>query len=75
MNQLYFQLLNPQYVNEQYYHQLQQQFAYEQRVEIMKLVKAVRDCIDTMRRISPEFQQEAIKACIMTIVEEMAKDR
>ena len=74
MNPLYDQFFNPQFVNADYLHQLQwKQHDFEQRREIMNIVKAIRDYFDAARRIAPEYQQMAFNACIATVMEEVAK--
>ena len=75
MNPLYDKIFNQQYVNNDYLSQIQrQQYHAEQQLEIFKATKALRDYCDAARKISPEYQQQAIIACIATILEEMNKN-
>ena len=70
----YYQLFNPQYVNEEYFRQMQwQQRDVEQRQEIMKAVKAIHEYCEAMRKIDPEYQQLGLNACIAAVFEEMCK--
>ena len=72
-NPLYYQLFNPEYVNEEYIRQLQQQqHDAEQQKEILNVVKAIHDYFNAARKISPDYQQIAFNACIATIVKEMS---
>jgi len=72
MNPLYFQMFNPQYVNNEYYRYLQrQQHDYEQCIEISNAVKAIRDCCDAFSKIDQENQQLAFEACVMEIINKM----
>ena len=73
MNPLYDQMFNPQYVNHDYLKQLsqQEQYALEQRQEIAKAVKALHDYCDAVRKIAPEYQQEAFYACAAAVLEEI----
>lgn len=73
MNPLYDQFFNPQYVNANYLQTLQQQYHNEQIIEIEKAVKAVHDYCEAVRRIAPEYQQEAFVRCAMAAVDEMRK--
>lgn len=74
MNQLYYQLFNPQYANEAYLRQLQwQQYDANQRKEIIKAEQAIHDYFDAFRKIAPEYQQMAINACIAAVVDEMSQ--
>lgn len=74
MNPLYNQLFNPQYVNPDYLHQLQQQkYDAEQRQEIAKAAKAIHDYFDAARKIDPQYQQMAFASCIAAALEEMQK--
>lgn len=74
MNPLYDQLFNPQYVNISYLRQIeQQQHVFEQRQEIAKAVQAIRDYCAAARKIDPEFQEEAFRACIIAVLQETGK--
>lgn len=73
MNPLYDQMFNPQYVNHDYLYQFRQreQYAWEQRQEITKAVKALHDYCTVVRKIAPEYQQEAFYACAAAVLEEI----
>ena len=72
-NPLYDQMFNPQYVNPEYIRQMQVQHDREQRQEIGKAVKAMRDYLDAIGKIEPQYQQEAFAACAAVILEEMQR--
>ena len=56
-----FNLALLQQIEQQNYHQEQQQ-------QIMKMRKAIRDYIDAARQVAPEYQQEAINQCLEEIL-------
>lgn len=67
MNPLYNQMLNPDYVNQDYYYQHQQEIARyqaEQSVEVEKAVKAIHDFCEAAKKIDPYHQQEAFLRCL-----------
>lgn len=72
MNPLYDQIFNQQYVNPNYLHNLQFHRA-EQQTEMAKAVKALHDYFEAVRKIEPEYQQQAFWACATAILEEMNK--
>lgn len=74
MNPLYDKMFNSQYVNENYIYSLQRsQYDNDQRVLIMKAVKAIHDYGDAARNIAPEYQEEAFRQCCLAVLEEMGK--
>ena len=74
MNPLYEQMFNQQYVNYAYIQQLQiQNYHNDQQMEIDKAVRALHDYCDAIRKIAPEYQDQAFKACAMAVLEEMGK--
>ena len=72
-NPLFDQMFNQQYVNQEYIRQMQARHDREQRQEIEKAVKAMRDYLDAIGKIEPEYQQEAFAACTTVIFEEMQR--
>jgi len=72
-NPLFDQMFNQQYVNQEYIRQMQARHDREQRQEIEKAVKAMRDYLDAIGKIEPEYQQEAFAACATVILEEMQR--
>jgi hemoglobin-like flavoprotein len=71
MNTFYNQMFNPQYVNSEYYHKMeQQQNKADQDKEIAKAVKAIRDLCEAVKQLDNEHQQIAFSACLA----EMAKE-
>ena len=68
MNTLYNQLFNPQYVNIEYYHQLQlQQYEAKQNEEVKKAVKAIHDLCEAVKQLDDQHQQNAFYACLAEI--------
>lgn len=64
----YQNLFNRQYINQQYYEELQrQQFYTEQQQEFAKMLKSLNDFIDSAGKIAPQYQQQAFDACVSTI--------
>ena len=52
MNTFYNQMLNPQYVNPDYYHEMKrQQHEFEQQKEIVNAVKAFHDLCEAVKKI------------------------
>ncbi|MBR2479204.1 MAG: hypothetical protein IKB47_02230 [Clostridia bacterium] len=71
MNTFYDQMFNPQYVNLEYYHQIeQQQHEANQDKEIIKAVKAIHDLCEAVKQLDNQHQQIAFSACLA----EMAKE-
>ena len=73
MKPLYEQMFNEQYVNAAYLQSLQQQYHLEQRAEITKAVKAIRDYCEAVCKIAPEYQQAAFMECAAAVLEEMGR--
>ena len=64
MNTFYNQMFNPQYVNPDYYHELQrQQYEFDQQKEIVNAVKAIHDLCEAVKKIDANHQQQAVNAC------------
>ena len=89
-NQYPYSIYNPTYVNTTYLQQLEaqrQQFeAQRQRIEAQRkhleqqkkigdMVNAISDYCNAARNIEPEYQQEAITACLMEIARQAAIDQ
>lgn len=71
MNTFYDQMFNPQYVNLEYYHQIEQrQYEVKQDKEIAKAVKAIHDLCEAVKQLDNQHQQIAFSACLA----EMAKE-
>lgn len=71
MNTFYDQMFNPQYVNLEYYHQIEQrQYEVKQDKEIAKAVKAIHDLCEAIKQLDNQHQQIAFSACLA----EMAKE-
>lgn len=67
MNNLFYEwMFNPQYVNPNYYHTLQQQqqYKYKQQEEIAKVVKAFHDLCEVAGKLDVQHQQIAFQACL-----------
>lgn len=63
-NQYPYNIFNPalfQQIEQQNYHQEQQQ-------QILKMRKAIKDYIEAARQVAPEYQQEAINQCLEEIL-------
>ena len=63
-NQYPYNIFNPallQQIEQQNYHQEQQQ-------QIMKMRKAIKDYIEAARQVAPEYQQAAINQCLEEIL-------
>lgn len=64
-NLFYDQMFNPQYVNPNYYHTLQQQqYENKQQEEISKAVKAIHDLCAAVSKLDAQHQQIAFQACL-----------
>lgn len=64
-NQFFNQMFNPQYVNPNYYHILQQQqYECRQQDEVAKVVKAFDDMIKASQKLDVQHQQIAFQACL-----------
>ena len=82
-NQYPYSIYNHTYVNPAYLqqHEAQRQQAeaqrkyWEQQKKIGDMVKAISDYFKAAREIEPEYQQEAIHACIAEIAMQAAVDQ
>lgn len=64
-NQFFNQMFNPQYVNPNYYHILQQQqYECRQQDEVAKVVKTFDDMIKASQKLDVQHQQIAFQACL-----------
>lgn len=64
-NQFFNKMFNPQCVNPNYYHFLQQQqYECQQREEVSKVVKAFDDMIKASKMLDAQHQQIAFQACL-----------
>lgn len=71
MNTFYNQMFNPQYVNMQYYYQLQQQqYEAKQNEEVEKAVKAIHDLCEAVKQLDDQHQQVTFYACLAEIARE-----
>lgn len=74
MNNTYFQnqFFNPQYVNADYIRQLQiERYNAEQMQEIQKAMKATKDLCDSIKKITPDYQQTAFALCVEVVLREL----
>jgi len=82
-NQYPYSIYNPTYVNPVYLQQLEaqrqqieaQRKHLEQQKKISDMVKAISDYCNAAREIEPEYQQEAITACLIEISRQAAIDQ
>ena len=71
MNTFYNQMFNPQYVNLEYYRQIQQrQYEANQNEEVGKAVKAIRDLCEAVKELDDQHQQMAFYACLAEMARE-----
>ena len=72
MNTFCNQMFNPQYVNPDYYHELQrQQYEFDQQKEIVNAVKAIHDLCEAVKKIDANHQQQAVNACVLQLAKEL----
>ena len=72
MNIFCNQMFNPQYVNPDYYHELQrQQYEFDQQKEIVNAVKAIHDLCEAVKKIDANHQQQAVNACVLQLAKEL----
>ena len=45
----------------------------EQQKNIADMVKAISDYFDASRKISPDYQQQAMQACMIEIIQQIEK--
>ena len=71
MNTFYNQMFNPQYVNLQYYRQIEQmQYQAKQNEEVANAVKAIRDLCKAVKELDDQHQQIAFSACLAEMARE-----
>ena len=64
-------MFNPQYVNLEYYRQIQQrQYEANQNEEVGKAVKAIRDLCEAVKELDDQHQQMAFYACLAEMARE-----
>lgn len=69
MSTFYNQMFNPQYVNLEYYRQIEQrQHEAEQNEEIAKAVKAMHDLCEAVNKLDDYHQNIAAAACIAELL-------
>lgn len=72
-NQFYNQFFNPQYVNPDYYYQIQEQIAryqQEQDIEVQRVGKAVYDMCESVKRLDAQHYQEAFGLVLAVLANE-----
>ena len=80
-NQYPYKIYNPAYVNSTDSQPLETQCQqaerrhWEQQKKIGDMVKAISDYCSAAREIEPEYQQEAMNACIAEIARQAAFDQ
>ena len=63
MNTFYNQMFNPQYVNLQYFRQIEQlQYEAKQKEEVAKAVNAIHDLCEAVKQLDDHHQQIAFSA-------------
>ena len=71
MNTFYNQMFNPQYVNLQYYRQIELlQYEAKQNEEIVKAVNAIHDLCEAVKKLDDHHQQIAFSACLAEMARE-----
>ena len=64
-------MFNPQYVNPNYYSQIQQNnYNMEQNKKVFDAVKATHELCQAVKYMDEQHQQEAFKACLETLAQE-----
>ncbi len=70
----YNQMFNPQYVNQDYYRQIANQVAqynYQQNVEVLKVVNAFHDFLESTKKLDNQHQKMAFDLCVLELAKEM----
>lgn len=72
---MYFnnQMFNPQTVNSQYYHSIQDQistYGSNQDLEVAKAVKAIHDLCEAVKKMDEPHQREAFGLCLQQMAVE-----
>ena len=71
MNTFYNQMFNPQYVNLQYFRQIEQmQYQVKQNEEVAKAVNAIHDLCEAVKQLDDRHQQIAFSACLAEMARE-----
>ncbi len=71
MNTFHNQMFNPQYVNLEYYRQIEQlQYEARQTEEVAKAVKAIHDLCEAVKHMDDRHQQIAFSACLAEMARE-----
>lgn len=72
MGTFYNQIFNPQYVNAEYYRQIQyQQYEEKQSKEVEKAVRAIHDLCEAVKHMDEKHQQIAFNACLAELAQEL----
>lgn len=65
-------MFNPQYVNIEYYRQIEQrQYETKQNEEIANAVKAIHDLCEAVKQLDNQHQEIAFYACLAEIAKEL----
>ncbi len=77
---MYFneRMFKPQYVNLAYYYQMQgqiTQYQFQQNIEVVKTINAMRDMCEAVKKMDERHQQEAFTACLGVMAQEFGWDR
>ena len=70
----YNKMFNPNYVNQAYYNQMQQQMAhyqFEQDKEVLNAVKACHDMLEAVKKLDAQHQQQVFALCLAEIAKTM----
>ena len=71
INTFYNQIFNPQYVNLQYYRQIEKlQYEAKQKEEVAKAVKAIHDLCEAVKQLDDQHYQVAFSACLAEMARE-----
>ena len=70
----YNQMFNPQYVNQDYYRQVANQasqYNYQQNAEVVKVVNAFHDLLESAKKLDNQHQKMAFDLCVLELAKEM----
>ena len=67
-------IFNPDYLTTYNPQQQEAQRQWEQNKNIADMVKAISDYCEAARKVHPDYQQAAFKACLAEIINQVAKD-
>lgn len=70
-----YNLFNQEYINQNNIYNAQSIHNSEQKKNIENMVKAISDYCEAARKITPDYQQTALNACLAEIVAQMSKNR